>query len=103
MRFLEWVRTFLHGDGKKLSYLAVTLSMSVSVCLPVRRHCLCSFMADVPAPGCDTPPREIAVIGPCGGVYSASETHPNKEVVSCGPEPAKNRDGCHRRRGKKKF
>ena len=55
-------------------------------------------MADVPAPGCDTPPREIAVIGPRGGVYSASETHPcNKEVVSCGPEPAKKRDGCHRR------
>ena len=40
------------------------------------------------------------MIGPRGGVYSATDTHPAKEVDSCGLEPA-NEETCHRRRGKK--
>ena len=41
-----------------------------------------------------------SVIGPRGGVYSASDTHAVKQVDSCGLEPGQ-KDNCHRRRGKK--
>jgi hypothetical protein len=41
-----------------------------------------------------------SVIGPRGGVYSASDTHAVKQVDSCGLEPGQ-KDNRHRRREKK--
>ena len=48
--------------------------------------------------GDKTPSR--SVIGPRGGVYSASDTHAVMQVDSCGLEPER-KENCRRRRGKK--